>query len=1201
MALRRKSAVKASAQSTNLTPASALSDASLAWLAASAVSERNAKRRSLRNGLVAASALAIGALAPSAAHSATLYWDGGTGNIVTNGNGVSLGTAGNWDTTLTNWDQGNALAHTNWVNANLDTAYFGGTAATVTLTAPVTVGGLSFFSNSGYTIAAGAQGLTFGATDNIISLVNQTNSPTSSATISGTVAGNNVIFTSLNRNVASTLNLTGTSTGGWTGTTTINAGMTLALSGNNQALNSTTGGITLNGGGITLTNTTTSEGSLSRVSNSAITSNGGAITYTNTSGNTYAETIGIVSLNSGQLNVFETTNMAAGSQTLTLSGLSQTGTAAVAFGSASGLGSTNVIKVGNGGTQSNANTTGGQIIGPWALYGTSAASITDYAIFKNGDGTVDAASTTLTAPGESGWSSSGTAYRATSATETLTATRTAAALRYTAGAGAISLGTSNFDLQTYSILNGGGATLTVQNGTGGTGGLTTPSGGGNLYLTAGNGAITVSAPINNNGGAVTVVKNGSGNLTLSSITSNYSGGTVVNAGTLTWTANTNLGLAGSRNITVNGIATLAGFDGTSLNALTVGSGGVATLSGLINYTFTSASGAGTILAQGGQNKVVALGNAGSFTGTLALAYASNNLGGLYTNPNITFSSLNDAAGSAIQFYRTASNDGGQIGQVALTGEVGPVTFNNRQIQLLPKPYASANNSLAGFALINNNSNAANFWVINTPLLNLHDRASTLYLAANGVNNEFNGVIGDSQAGLTLSLTKGLNGSWTLGGANTYSGGTTVSTGTLKVGNATALGASSGAVTVTAGAVLDLNGTTMTNTNALTLNGTGISSGGALTNSSGTTGTYAGLITLGATGTSIVASSGDIILSNAGTIVGTSTGFGLILGGTATGSSMASAFNGGITGTPGAGTLTKQGNGTWALSGTSTYTGKTIVQAGTLSFSVGNASATASQQLGANAALDLGVAATSSGTLLYTGGADTLAKNINVLGNGTNVIQNTGGGLLTLTGTLTKNGTTLSLKGGANGITISGAGKITGSSANSDLIVDGGVVTLATANTYNGPTSIINGATLNANAANALPTSINRTAVSMDQSGSGSSALAMSVSQSIASLTGAASSTVNLNANTLTIGTGTGSTTFAGVISGVGGSLTKDGASVVTLTNTNTYDGTTTVTGGILRVNGSGSLSTGAVNVSAGALGGVAARSMGPSRSAAPAA
>lgn len=167
---------------------------------------------------------------------------------------------------------------------------------------------------------------------------------------------------------------------------------------------------------------------------------------------------------------------------------------------------------------------------------------------------------------------------------------------------------------------------------------------------------------------------------------------------------------------------------------------------------------------------------------------------------------------------------------------------------------------------------------------------------------------------------------TASGANTYTGGTTINT-RLKIGNAKALGGNTSAASVTSGGVLDLNGTTMTNTNALTLNGTGISSGGALTNSSATAGTYIGLVTLGSA-SSIVASSGNIILSNAGTITGS--GFGLTLGGAATGSSIASVIG------TGAGTLTKQGTGTWTLSGANTYTGSTTVSAGVLKLGVNSA-------------------------------------------------------------------------------------------------------------------------------------------------------------------------------------------------------------------------------------------------------------------------
>jgi autotransporter-associated beta strand protein len=72
------------------------------------------------------------------------FWDGGTTDILTTGNSASAGGNGTWNTTLRNWDGGNT-AHTEWNNAALKTAAFGGAAGTVTLgTGGVTVGGVRF-------------------------------------------------------------------------------------------------------------------------------------------------------------------------------------------------------------------------------------------------------------------------------------------------------------------------------------------------------------------------------------------------------------------------------------------------------------------------------------------------------------------------------------------------------------------------------------------------------------------------------------------------------------------------------------------------------------------------------------------------------------------------------------------------------------------------------------------------------------------------------------------------------------------------------------------------------------------------------------------------------------------------------------------------------------------------------------------------
>ena len=327
------------------------------------------------------------------------------------------------------------------------------------------------------------------------------------------------------------------------------------------------------------------------------------------------------------------------------------------------------------------------------------------------------------------------------------------------------------------------------------------------------------------------------------------------------------------------------------------------------------------------------------------------------------------------------------------------------------------------------------------------------------NTTFAGVINATNA---ISLVKNGTGTQTLSGANTYTGKTTISAGILRVGSATALGANTAAVTVTSGAVLDLNGTAMTNTNALTLNGTGISSGGALTNSSSTAGTYAGLITLGVA-TTIASSSGNIIINNAGTIGG---GFALTLGGSATGSKIAS-----IIGT-GANTVTENASGgTWTLSGANTYTGGTTISAGTLK--VGGATA-----LGTNAgavSVILGAVLDLNGTTMTN--TNPLTLNGTGISNGGVLINSsttagTYAGLVTLgsdSSILTTSGNiTLSNAGtigGAHALTLGGAATGTINSIIGTAVTSvtenatGGTWILAGANTYTGATTVSAGTLL----------------------------------------------------------------------------------------------------------------------------------------------
>ncbi|TAK98313.1 MAG: hypothetical protein EPO07_12180, partial [Verrucomicrobia bacterium] len=73
-----------------------------------------------------------------------------------------------------------------------------------------------------------------------------------------------------------------------------------------------------------------------------------------------------------------------------------------------------------------------------------------------------------------------------------------------------------------------------------------------------------------------------------------------------------------------------------------------------------------------------------------------------------------------------------------------------------------------------------------------------------------------------------SGSLTLGGASTYTGNTFVNSGTLVVGNATALGATNGGTTVASGATLDFNARNI-GLEPVTVSGSGVGGNGALVN------------------------------------------------------------------------------------------------------------------------------------------------------------------------------------------------------------------------------------------------------------------------------------------------------------------------------------------------------------------------------------
>ena len=97
-------------------------------------------------------------------------------------------------------------------------------------------------------------------------------------------------------------------------------------------------------------------------------------------------------------------------------------------------------------------------------------------------------------------------------------------------------------------------------------------------------------------------------------------------------------------------------------------------------------------------------------------------------------------------------------------------------------------------------------------------------------------------------------------------------------------------------------------------------------------------------------------------------------------------------------------------------------------------------------------------------------------------------------------------------------------------------------------------------------------------------LVLNDSETIGSLAGggALGGNVNLNANGLTVGDAN-NTTYAGVISGPGGTLTKNGTGRLTLSGANTFTGGATLNAGALAIGDDAALGTGTLAVNGGAL------------------
>jgi RHS repeat-associated protein len=285
---------------------------------------------------------------------------------------------------------------------------------------------------------------------------------------------------------------------------------------------------------------------------------------------------------------------------------------------------------------------------------------------------------------------------------------------------------------------------------------------------------------------------------------------------------------------------------------------------------------------------------------------------------------------------------------------------------------------------------------------------------------------DVAAGLTATITTTLNGSnglttpdsgtLSLGSANTFSGGTTIEAGLVQIGDDAAL--SSGAIAISSGAGIDLNGQTIAN--AMTVAGTGPSSSGAIVNSdTSTPAEVTGTITCDDFS---VGGAGDITLDNVndGTLTMAGTGA-LSLAGTSDNFSLAVVVDDGTT------VLDKASSSTAHAAGSLTVDG-----------GVAELGGSGGQEIYGG----LSVTVNTGGTLDLNG--QTLTNDLTIAGDGSAsqgaLINSDTADAGVVSGTITN-----------DGFTVGGGGDITLNTVNGNVLtMDGsGTLTLAGSNDNNG--------------------------------------------------------------------------------------------------------------------------------------------------------